>query len=347
MLRALTLLVVLAALEGLARVYRLFVPVPSVEYGYPAGLYAWDPCCEYRLAPGFRGHFTGSAYTEVPIEVNADGFRDAEFREARVQGTERIAFLGDSVTFGAGVAAHERFSDRLRRDGDGGPPRETLNLAVNSYSSWHYAQQARHVVPRFAPDLVVVGLCLNDLEPKHESWPRKHVAAPDGSFVGEYLRPERRERRRTRDLFALVGITSELETRWKNRDPWRTWMKRLGGKWQDPAQRAELRANLVALRDALAEGPGRERSADGAAPRLLVLVLPEAHALADPQRYGAPREQALALLDELGIAHLDVAPDFAADADVASLFLPGDSIHLSPRGHARVAALLEERLRKP
>lgn len=316
----------------MARVYRVFVPVPSVEYGYPSGLFTWDPHCEYRCTPGFRGFFTGQDYADIPIRINTEGYRDVEFEKARTPGTLRVAFLGDSVSFGAGVRAEDRFSDLLRvGDPDAPLRRETLNFAVNSYTSYHYAQQARHVVPAYAPDVVVVGLCLNDLEPKQESWPRKHVAAPDGSYVGEYLRPDRKERLRTRDLFAFVSITSELETRWKNRDPWRIWMKHLGGQWEDPSLREELRANLVALRDALA----------GSSSQRVVLVLPEAHVLADPARFGAPREQALALLGELGIPHIDVFEDFRKDADPNGLFLTGDSVHLSPRGHARVAHLLD------
>jgi lysophospholipase L1-like esterase len=328
----LTLLIVLAALEGMARVYRIYVPVPSVEYGYPSGLYTWDPHCEYRCTPGFRGFFSGSGYADIPIRINASGYRDEEFEKARAPGTLRVAFLGDSVTFGAGARAEDRFSDRLRAAGaTRQPPIETQNFAINSYTSYHYAQQARALLPEYAPDAVVVGLCLNDLEPKEESWPRKHVAAPDGSYVGEYLQPSRRKRLRTRDLSAFVSITWELEKRWKNRDPWRTWMAKLGSKWEDPALLADLRANLVALRDANA----------GASRDLVVLVLPEAHDLADPERYGLPRRTALALLDELAIPRIDVLEDFRQDADPGALFLPGDSVHFSPRGHARVAGLLE------
>jgi lysophospholipase L1-like esterase len=330
--RAITLLFVLVALEGMARVYRLFVPVPSVEYGYPAGLYAWDPHCEYRCAPGFRGTFSGADYGDVPIETNSSGYRDDEFEKLRAPGALRIAFLGDSVTFGAGIRAEDRFSDQLRAAGATRRPRiETQNFAINSYTSYHYAQQARFVLPEYAPDVVVVGLCLNDLEPKQKSWPRKHVAAPDGSYVGEYLQPTRRKRLRTRDLFALVSVAWELEKRWKNRLPWRTWMAEVERQWQDPALLAEIRGNLAALRDANAQ----------ASRDLVVLVLPEAHALADPERYGGARRTALALLDELGIARIDVHEDFRRDADPTSLFLRDDSIHLSPRGHARVARLLE------
>jgi lysophospholipase L1-like esterase len=332
-LRLLTLLVVLVAIEGMARVYRLFVPAPSVEYGYPSGLYAWDPHCEYHCTPGFRGVFSGSGYAGIPIEINSAGYRDAEFERERTPGTRRIALLGDSITFGAGARVEQRFSDLLRTAAASPAPRiETQNFAINSYTSYHYAQQSRFVLPEYAPDIVVVGLCVNDLEPKEESWPRKHVAAPDGSYVGEYLQPSHTRRAHWRDYSALASVLAELETRWKNRYPWRTWMKRTGRKWQDPARLAELRANLTAIRDA-----NQQASRD-----LVVLVLPEAHELTDSEHYGLPRRTALALLDELGIARIDVSEDFRQHAEPSELFLEGDPVHLSSQGHARVARLLEQ-----
>jgi hypothetical protein len=71
-------------------------------------------------------------------------------------------------------------------------------------------------------------------------------------------------------------------------------------------------------------------------------VLPEAHDLADPERYGRPRREALALLDAIPLAHIDVYEAFRRDPDLGSLFLDADSIHFSPRGHERAAALLRE-----
>jgi lysophospholipase L1-like esterase len=321
--------VVLVSLELSARVYRLFVDPPTAGYGYPPGLFSWDPDCEYRCTPGFRGFFVGGLYEGVPIRINRDGYRDEEFEPERRAGLYRVAFLGDSVTFGAGVPVERRFSDLLRgADGPGGTV-ETQNFAVNAYTAWHYAQQARAVLPRYAPDAVVVGLCLNDLEGKEHSWPRKHVAAPDGSFVGDYLNPQRRQWR-PRDVSAFWNVLWELERRWKNRDPWRRRMRKLGAEWEDPTLREGLRAHLLAIRDAVAPRP------------LVVLLLPEAHDVSDPERFGLPRREARALLEASGLPYLDPFDDFRADPEPLSLFLENDSIHFSPPGHERIAARLRE-----
>jgi lysophospholipase L1-like esterase len=328
--RALTLVLVLGTTEGMARTYRHFVAPPDVGLGYPPGLYVWDPLCDFRCKPGFRGAFR-DRYSEIPIRINSAGYRDDEFAVERTPGRRRIAFLGDSVTFAPGVRAEERFSDLLREAAAArGTQIETENFAINAYNAYHYAQQARSVLPAYQPDAVVLGLCLNDIEPKERSWPRKYVAAPDGSYVGELF--DQDAGARMRDWSSLVSIVFELGTRLRNTDTWLLHMRAIMEEWRDPVQRAALARHLAAVKSALAPRP------------LLVLVLPEAHDVADPTRFGAPRRAALLLVKSLGLEPIDVFEDFRRDADPPSLFLPGDALHLSPRGHARVAALLEDRL---
>jgi lysophospholipase L1-like esterase len=328
--RVLTLLLVLGTTEGMARTYRHFVSPPDVGLGYPPGLYVWDPLCEFRCKPGFRGAFR-DRYSKVPIRINSAGYRDDEFAPERTPGRERIAFLGDSVTFGPGVRAEERFSDLLRAAAAAhGTPIETQNFAINAYNAYHYAQQARSVLPAYHPDEVVLGLCLNDIEPKERSWPRKYVAAPDGSYIGELYDPA--AHMPLREWSSLVSVAFELRTRLRNTDTWLLHMHQTVEEWQDPMQRAVLAANLAAVKTALAPHP------------LVVLLLPEAHDLADPAQFGGPRREALALMRSLGLEPIDLFEDFRQDSDPAGLFLAGDALHFSPRGHARVAALLAHRL---
>ena len=335
--RAAMLLVVLLALEVFARGVRLLIPAPDESYGYPDGLYVWDADTEYRFKPGFRGFFEGGPFREIPLEINSAGFRDDEFPAARTPGVARIVFLGDSVTFGSGVRAEERFSARLR----GAAPYETLNLAINSYGAWHYARQARALVPALGPDHVVIGLCLNDLEPNWASWPGRVAAVEStGGVARAGVRtpaPDEAERFHWSDGSGLAWIAKELETRWRNRDPWAAWMTHIGKLWKKERLERGLREHLAAIRDALA-------AQDIA---LTVLVLPEVHDLDDPARFGLPRQRAVAMLEALGIPHLDLHQAFRSAPDRRALFLPGDAIHLSPQGHALVAAQLEAWLAQP
>ncbi len=163
--RALLVLILLLGLEGLARIYRVLVPpAEGVGYGYPPNLYTWDDACEYRCTPGFRGFFEGALYSDVPISINSDGYRDRDFPRTKTPGVERVVFLGDSVTFGSGVPAEARFSDLVGSEPTSASSAyESLNLAINSYTFYHYLQLVRKKVPRYDPEIVVIGFCLNDL----------------------------------------------------------------------------------------------------------------------------------------------------------------------------------------
>jgi lysophospholipase L1-like esterase len=325
----------LVLLEGGARLYRAsHPPDEGIGYGYPEGLYTWNPFCEYGLLPGFHGFFEGEAFAAVPIDINEQGFRDDPFPDTKARGALRVVFLGDSVTFGSGVPFKDRYTNLLPRKTRDGRPLECLNLAVNSYTSFHYVQQARHEVPRWDPDVVVVGMCLNDLKEKETSWPRKWVRSPDGSYVGKYLLPESEQGFRSRDYSVFLDLWHEMHTRLKNRDAWRKWMGDLGEKWSNEELVADLRHNLEMLRDELAS---QNR-------RLIVLVLAELNDLHEPDRFALPRVTSLALLDELGIESLDVHAVFREAGDFDKLFLVGDSAHYSREGHTLLARALAERL---
>jgi lysophospholipase L1-like esterase len=73
--------------------------------------------------------------------------------------------IGDSVTFGSGVALGERFSDRLEvLLGERlGREVEVLNFGVGGYDTLQEVATLEDVGLRFQPDLVIVGYCVNDL----------------------------------------------------------------------------------------------------------------------------------------------------------------------------------------
>ena len=334
--RAVIVLVLLLGLEGLARTYRALVPpAEGVGYGYPPNLFTWDDACEYRCTPGFRGFFESARYGDVPISINSDGYRDREFSRTKTPGVERVVFLGDSITFGSGVPAEVRFSDLVGSElAPVGSAYESLNLAINDYTFHHYLQLVRKKVPRYDPEIVVIGFCLNDLKPKETSGPRKNVRSPDGSYVGKHLLPDYGNEFSTREASAFIGLTSELRTRWKNRDHWRIWSRMIEEKWEDETLVENLRRDMIALRDDLRRQ----------ARRLVVVVLPELTDVRESDRFGGPRKTVITMLESLGIEHLDPHPIFAAESDPEGLFLFGDTAHYSGRGHQLAARAIRAQL---
>jgi len=136
----------------------------ATGYGYPKDLHIEDAGLGFRLRPGFRGHFRGTAYEHIPIRTNQHGYRDDPF-DAKRPGRRRVVVLGDSVVFGSGVAAEGRFTEQLESHSDvASRGIEALNLGVNRYTFGHYLVQAERDVPRLAPDAILVGFTLNDIK---------------------------------------------------------------------------------------------------------------------------------------------------------------------------------------
>lgn len=110
-----------------------------------------------------HGHGT---HAGVPVAFNGFGYRDAERSPQPAPGTVRVLALGDSVTFGMGVAQDETFprqTERLLSAARGGPV-EVLNLGMPGYNTLHQLAQLRELGLGLQPKVVVVGFLYNDIE---------------------------------------------------------------------------------------------------------------------------------------------------------------------------------------
>ena len=115
----------------------------------------------YELNPGFEGMHEG-----VEVRVNSVGMRDDEPLEGDDPKRVRIVVIGDSTTFGFGVANGETYSDVIERflneRGRKGLTYEVLNLGTVGYSTLNEAIVLEERALAFDPDLVIVGYNLND-----------------------------------------------------------------------------------------------------------------------------------------------------------------------------------------
>jgi lysophospholipase L1-like esterase len=106
----------------------------------------------------------------VRVRTDEHGFRrpDPATEARRRPGDRPVAALGDSLTFGWGVAAGETWPahlERLLRARCPGRPAAILNAGIgNSNTAMQRARYERRVRP-LAPDWVVVGWFVNDAEP--------------------------------------------------------------------------------------------------------------------------------------------------------------------------------------
>jgi lysophospholipase L1-like esterase len=316
--------------------YRLEVAKPIEGYGYPAGLFVAHPDLGYLYQPGFNGYFKGGSYHDIPIEINAQGFRDREF-EVDAEHRAGIAVLGDSVVFGAGVRAEERFTECLRStSGAAVSAPRVLNLGVNSYSFGHYLTLAQLDFLGLSPRAVLVGLTLNDFAPMADSGPARRLRRhADGSGKPPWVARIQERLGRTYAGRFLSEISLRLRYARMNadaREAYHTkWMRSVVAGWADPANRAAFEADLeqFAARMASAELP------------FGFVLFPELNDVLDPDQFSGPRETVLDLLAAQGLPVCDLYPQFAEHPNPASLFLDQDDIHYTPEGHRLVCEALE------
>jgi len=121
----------------------------------------------FRYDDNPRGYFDNN--NELAHFTNKAGFRGGEFEPAKPADTIRIAFLGDSFTFGEGVRFEHTYPERLaallrRRTGGTRMNVQSYNFGVGGYNT----TQSLHALRKWAlvcqPDIVVLGFALNDAE---------------------------------------------------------------------------------------------------------------------------------------------------------------------------------------
>ena len=135
-------------------------------------LYEWDRFRFYRLRPGAEVSlldvFAPAAAREATrwsAKTGPEGYRTERFEKRPPPGRRRVVALGDSSTFGWGVADDETYAAQLEATLDGDAKADTwevLNLGVPGYSTFQgTVMLAREALP-LAPDVVTWSYLSND-----------------------------------------------------------------------------------------------------------------------------------------------------------------------------------------
>lgn len=141
-----------AAGEGVARWRVSRIPPASVPSGVEHPPYYNNPGVE-TSPRAFGFHLT--------YRINKDGLRGPEV-PPKGKAT-RVLVLGDSLVFGAFAREDETLPAQLERLlRSGGQEWQVLNGGVSSYDAWDYAGFLRLKGLAFEPDIVIVGLYMND-----------------------------------------------------------------------------------------------------------------------------------------------------------------------------------------
>lgn len=161
------ILLILSSSVGLALTEGLlvFLVPPPIVWLDPQESYYFDPTIGHRLVP--RQH----SYTHsFPVVTNSYGLRDHEFSAVPGSGVVRILCLGDSLTFGDGVAAEDTYAKQLeaRLGREDKIKYEVINAGVPSYDTWQEVAYFEKWGGKLKPNTVVIGFYANDVVPKPE-----------------------------------------------------------------------------------------------------------------------------------------------------------------------------------
>ena len=158
----LSLFAVLLALVGAEVMLRImgYEPLGALARGRELTLRVsqWDDL-GYQLTPNAE-----TRAWRTTVQTNSHGFRDREYPFEK-DGRFRILVIGDSISFGKGVAVEDVYPERLERalSETLGRSVDVINLSVGGYDAVQEVASLEHLGLAFDPDLVVLGLCTNDI----------------------------------------------------------------------------------------------------------------------------------------------------------------------------------------
>src|SRR5262249_15586051 len=152
------LLISLAIGVGLSElILRLRIGAPP-SWTFPQEYYVTDAEMGFRLQPNQR------AFThDRPVEINSIGLRDRDYLRDPGRDTRRWIALGDSETFGNGLALAETWPKQLEQQlrEDLGSRWEVVNGGIPGSATWQQEILLRRISDTYEFDGFVVGVYVN------------------------------------------------------------------------------------------------------------------------------------------------------------------------------------------
>lgn len=245
---------------------------------------------------------------------NRDGVRDRSHPLEKPEGVRRVVCLGDSVTLGYPGPPEQAYPRVLESRLEAlGPGVEVFNVALMAWSTRQERIAYERIARKYRPDQVILGICLNDPQEL-----QNNLARPSPLLTGLYQRS------------ALAR-----------------WVVNAEGREIESVQQLFVAPNSLAVR----AGLGRffqelrrlrdEVRADGV--DFSAVLSPYAGQVEDHPPTPIAQNEIVSFCAREGIRVLDVLPTLRELGPKA--FTPGDHIHPTAEGYARVAdAMIGARL---
>lgn len=150
-----------------------------------------DPILFWRLKPNANAELDPNS--PATHRINSEGFRDSDFAKNKSPGEFRVITMGDSCTFGDGVADWETFANVLEKNLALAMPDKKvtiINAGVPGYTSYQVLTYLQEDLLQLKPDVVTVYVGLNDNVPATNSVPDAN-RRPKGTFLYSTFRAAR------------------------------------------------------------------------------------------------------------------------------------------------------------
>ncbi len=310
----------------------------------------------YKMVPSRTTRLRWNGYDYV-AQASPIGFPAPDYPGPKPPGTLRILVTGDAYESAEGVDTAQSWPRQLEAALRArGVAVEILNLSITGWGPNQYAAVVEDFAPRFRPDIVLVGLFVNDFgdaEITNEQYQTLiGFARPLQDGVWSWVRLSH----------LAVYVRSEL---------WPKAMDRLGlGRYArgflyghyGPLERSALPDLQRAAPRVAAQLKRVQAAADGVAAKTMVLQVPAPAQICPPDsvdytprgvrlddaaRFDADQPQRLTrlLCAGAGLNCIDLRPAFAGP--VSRSACQRANLHWTPAGHAAVAAFVERLLPLP
>jgi hypothetical protein len=216
-------------------------------------------------AGSYAGSLASKRWAAMHVRLNDLGHRDEPHAEAKVEGRRRIAFVGDSVTFGWGIdRAEDRFPDIIGARFEEGSPGavEVFNAAGDGWGTGDELAEIQRLIERYAVDGVVLCYGLDDID---EVLPAETAAASpdpsDGHLVnteGSYLLSNLYHRWASRRSVEVSSQPGRFVERYDDPGSWRLQQARFD-EIMGRCRRFGVALRVVIVPSAGAEGSGPVR----------------------------------------------------------------------------------------
>jgi len=155
-------------------VLRLVLPLPPT-WKYPQEDYIYDPEIGHWIKPNQL------AFThDKAVITNSIGIRGSEYSVEAPTGIYRILALGDSQTFGNGLALIETWPKQLEsklNQSSNWLQFEVLNCGLPGSDTWQHEIILKRMILNYHPDAVVLAFYVNDVVKRFNPSPPKHDSA--------------------------------------------------------------------------------------------------------------------------------------------------------------------------